>query len=405
MDQRNEQTKDQTKDQKNVYLGEGTYGCIFKPGLDCKGNKNKKSNTVNKIQTINSTSTNEIKVSHKIRHIKDDQGKRLKYKKYFAPVIKHCQIKFSRLTDSKLDLTKCQLLNDEYADADLLEEFPNSDDQMKLEELLDEKFYMFYIPLIPGNLNIKQFLYHDNADDDTDLFTQNLTATFNYLSHSIELLNSNKIVHNDLQNYNNVLYHSKKKHPIIIDFGLSYAMDDLYKVSRLYGDVFNIENIKKYYFDYRGDSSHILEQCFVSFILYNKQTDTNVRDLTSPNILRPDGIESFINDMYSGLTDIKSIYTPDELHAYREGLMTYYSQFLDKTRFPTFVEILREVMPRIFKYCDMYAISLIYIDIIVKYLKKNSFSIDTIKIENPELYLFIESLKEMIFPNPLQHLS
>ena len=40
------------------FLGQGSYGCVYYPGIDCKGKKNTKK-TVTKVQEINFYSKNE----------------------------------------------------------------------------------------------------------------------------------------------------------------------------------------------------------------------------------------------------------------------------------------------------------------------------------------------------------
>ena len=39
------------KSSTDDFLGQGSYGCVYYPGIDCKGKKNKKT-TVTKIQEI-----------------------------------------------------------------------------------------------------------------------------------------------------------------------------------------------------------------------------------------------------------------------------------------------------------------------------------------------------------------
>ena len=48
----------QFKSSRSEFLGEGSYGCVYYPGITCKGKKNKK-NLITKIQEINFYSDNE----------------------------------------------------------------------------------------------------------------------------------------------------------------------------------------------------------------------------------------------------------------------------------------------------------------------------------------------------------
>ena len=46
------------KSNNDNFLGQGSYGCVYYPGIDCKGKKNTKK-TVTKVQEINFYSKNE----------------------------------------------------------------------------------------------------------------------------------------------------------------------------------------------------------------------------------------------------------------------------------------------------------------------------------------------------------
>ena len=68
------------KSSTDDFLGQGSYGCVYYPGIDCKGKKNKK-NTVTKVQEINFYSKNEKTVGLFIKkNIKN-------FKNYFSTII------------------------------------------------------------------------------------------------------------------------------------------------------------------------------------------------------------------------------------------------------------------------------------------------------------------------------
>ena len=95
------------KSSKSEFLGEGSYGCVYYPGITCTGKKNKKK-FITKIQEINFYSDNEKSNGNYIKtNIKN-------YKKYFSPVIKFCIVKFNTIEKSGLNIDKCNTLFDEY---------------------------------------------------------------------------------------------------------------------------------------------------------------------------------------------------------------------------------------------------------------------------------------------------
>ena len=56
-------------DTNDNFIGQGSYGCTYFPGIDCSYKKNKKK-YLTKIQKINFYSNNEIKISKMIKKIK-----------------------------------------------------------------------------------------------------------------------------------------------------------------------------------------------------------------------------------------------------------------------------------------------------------------------------------------------
>ena len=67
---------------KQEFLGEGSYGCSYLPGITCAGKTGRNRNYITKIQTVNETSLNEWNISQTIKKIKQ-------YNNRFAPIIKN----------------------------------------------------------------------------------------------------------------------------------------------------------------------------------------------------------------------------------------------------------------------------------------------------------------------------
>ena len=59
-------------------LSRGTFGCIFKPALTCKGGIDQE-NFITKVQKQTALTNRELIISEKIKKIKD-------YNQYFAPI-------------------------------------------------------------------------------------------------------------------------------------------------------------------------------------------------------------------------------------------------------------------------------------------------------------------------------
>ena len=95
------------KSSSQEFIGQGSYGCVYNPGINCIGKKNKRK-TITKIQEINFYSKNELEMGFYVKkNIKN-------YRHYFAPVIKACIVKFQTVEKSSLDLQKCDIFEKHY---------------------------------------------------------------------------------------------------------------------------------------------------------------------------------------------------------------------------------------------------------------------------------------------------
>ena len=76
-------------------INQGSYGCIFRPGFNCKGKpipdiKNKKY--ITKVQKSASTSQRETKLGKIIKNISE-------YEDYFAPILSKCEVSLARMKE------------------------------------------------------------------------------------------------------------------------------------------------------------------------------------------------------------------------------------------------------------------------------------------------------------------
>ena len=76
-------------------IGQGGFGCIYWPGITCKGNIEKTNKYVSKLQKKNLESENEYKIGLIVKSIK-------KYDKMFAPIIKRCNISLHEIDETFL---------------------------------------------------------------------------------------------------------------------------------------------------------------------------------------------------------------------------------------------------------------------------------------------------------------
>lgn len=186
-------------------ISEGTYGCIFNPGFRCNYSSGsgsgslKNENTDIKYATkvhsnVNlSIVKNEITISAKIR---DNIAN---YDVYFSPVLETCKVNLA-----KVDADKCKIIKDKK---------PTQFFSTKMKYIEGLTLYKHVDQLIK-RVKISTKLYAEVA------------ALYKKICLGLEELKVIGIVHFDLKDNNIVV--TKSGSPVIIDFGISIDMDNIF---------------------------------------------------------------------------------------------------------------------------------------------------------------------------------
>ena len=398
------------KSKKDDFLGQGSYGCVYYPGIDCKGKKNKE-NTVTKVQEINFYSQNEKKIGLYIKkNIKN-------FKNYFSPIIKACIVKFDIIEKSDLHLKKCETLFEDYNsrainiinytydsdDSDDTHANANANANALKKEVYNEYFlmYSYYIK----NKSLKDY-YTNNTNYAN--FVISILNNFSYLLSSLTLLNKIKIIHNDLH-VNNIVINLKTNKPIILDFGMSFKLSYCYNSNK---NTIDFYNLKKFLFDFRSDNYHInIEKRFICFCSYNSSDSfySMVDSNHAANLLTGAKIDIFINDSYDTIvnnSEIVEFFSNDELIEYKKALQQFYYKFYNKTDYPTYSDIIKYLLDFVYAYNDLYSltIDLLYVYNGNKVLLENT---STYENKNYKILLdfFIQLYKKVLYPNPYMRLK
>ena len=397
------------------FLGQGSYGCVYYPGIDCKGKKNTKK-TVTKVQEINFYSKNEKTVGFFIKkNIKN-------FKNYFSPIIKVCLVKFDIIEKSNLNLKKCDTLFEDYNSsiADVIDHTYSNDtnydanDDFRNTTTYDThanskpKIYSDYFLMYSYYIKNKSLkTYYSNTTNYANCVISILN-NFSYLLNALTLLNKNKIVHNDLH-VNNILINLKTNKPIILDFGLSFQINKCYKLNKNNIDFYYL---KKFIFDFRLDHYHIdIEKRFLCFILYNVSDDfySVVDTNDAVNLLTKTNIDLFINDSYDSIVnneEIRTFFNTIELSEYKKALQLFYYQFSNKTDYPTYSSIAKYLLDFVYAYNDLYSLTIdfLYIYDNNKVFLKNTSTNDEINFKIL-LDFFIQLYKKVLYPDPNMRLK
>lgn len=305
-------------------LSQGGFGCVYYPGLSCKGKSSlKKSKAVTKLQAKGFNTDNEFKIGNLVKKIPLS-------KDFFLPVIKTCPIDIRKM-DKEL-LSECKIIK----------KSTNKYILMDIPYVTNKPFTEIFKE---GDINKKHFLL-------------TLTETYSYLLLAIKNLVNIYIVHFDLK-ADNILYNSATQDPQIIDFGISIPIKKI-----------NNNNIKNYIYVYAPEY-YIwpLEVHILGFIFYK----TNVQ-LTSDDSKR-------IAEEYTASNSALSIYSHELRSLFQNACEREINKYVGKPR----TNVISDLM-KFYKTWDNYSISIIFLKLF-EYIFPNGYYNNTLLINFSELLL------------------
>lgn len=173
-------------------INQGAYGCLFYPGVYCNGNIMKNGKYATKLVVKDESAMNEVKMGQLIKKI-------LNYAVNFVPVVETCSAKFGKVMKKNLQdqLDTCNIYDEQ-----------NEYMMMKMPYIDSLYFYEYITRTMKKNKKIFTFMFESYA----------------YLIESIQKLVENGIVHYDIK-LQNILVNLKTETPVIIDFGLSFLIE------------------------------------------------------------------------------------------------------------------------------------------------------------------------------------
>ena len=214
-------------------LSQGGFGCVFYPGVDCRGKTIDDDTVVTKIQRKGFNSDNELTIGSLIH-------KQEEHELFFLPVTSSCDINLRKT--SKKELSKCKILKDY------------------------KKKYVAMDMTYVDNIDFIDMIKRLNASD----IILTLSGTYRYLLMALEKLTDINVVHYDLK-LENIMFLSKTHEPRIIDFGISIPIDKLTK-----------HNMKDYFYVY-SPSYYVwcLDINVINFLLHETKGDLTEIDADS----------------------------------------------------------------------------------------------------------------------------
>ena len=210
----------------NIYLGEGSYGCVIKPGIKCKKNIDK--NTVSKFFSDKKSWLTEIN-NNKIIN-------KLLKKKYTVKLIDYC----SKIKKNKILIQKCKSID------------------MKKKYLYNIIYEYSGIDLS----NLKNIKF------------KNIFFKFDTIFETIKLLSDNNYIHFDVR-LPNIVYNKNKLK--LIDYGLMKNKKEINKLIK------KIKNYKIYYLppEFNNLNLNDLYVYIINNLKYNKISKNKKKHMKS----------------------------------------------------------------------------------------------------------------------------
>jgi len=181
------------------FLGQGTYGCVYKTKLKCSNKRNKKlkninKNALSKIYIDEKHASRELDISKQITKIPH-------YDRYFSPLLDSCTASLAQLNQEDID--KCDLIEASTYTSTSTSSTP---------------YFTTITKYIHGK-TLSTYLEEYQKTTTKDKFENKVFYIYTCLKHSVELLNNNGIIHFDLSERNIIMDTTDR--PIIIDYGMS----------------------------------------------------------------------------------------------------------------------------------------------------------------------------------------
>ena len=301
-------------------LNQGGFGCIYYPGLSCKGQPTTNKKLVSKLQPNDFNARNEKNIGNLIKQISD-------YNMFFIPAQKSCSISIQTLDPTIVN--NCNTINKAHSNEMLLLDL-DYEQSISLKDITSPALSI----IEKKNKFVK------------------LLETYKYLLSSIKNLLTIHIVHFDIK-LQNILFSVGKNVPLIIDFGKSIPMKQI-----------TIENVNMWFYDYIPNNYlwppevHLL--CYA--IKYGDAnitidvTDKIAYDCISNNVALTVFSESLREKVIESCKNSLSKYANKPLHQIIDSVLQDYETWDNYALSILYLTIIKNIFPKGFKY-NMFLIS------------------------------------------------
>lgn len=260
-------------------ISEGTFGCVYRPKINCDGTFSQLKTKLTKLQNYDETAEIEINISKIIKTIKN-------YQYFFSPIQSTCPISYKEL--NKNILKDCNTVKD------------------------NKNLILMELDFVDG----KDFL--ETIKENTPKNgVKILLDSYSHLLKAIQLLLEKKVVHYDLK-ADNIMYNKKRNVPIVIDFGISIDINNL-----------NESNYYESFYGYHPD--YYLWSPEIHFICYLINREYPPTKETIIELAR----------VYVKHCSALTIFSDAFVKIYQESIVKYLQQFLTMSKEESIQKILK----------------------------------------------------------------
>jgi serine/threonine protein kinase len=168
-------------------IASGSYGCVFRPGINCEGKTTEDPKFVSKLQSSKLVSQNEINIGKLLEAVPD-------YEEHFSPIVENCPIGIGEIETKEIG--NCEPIKKSNATDIVINKIKYEGENTLAKYLL--------------------IMLKENPQKFSELFLE----THITLLESLKKLQELEVIHNDIKE-NNIICRDVDGRPIIIDFGIS----------------------------------------------------------------------------------------------------------------------------------------------------------------------------------------
>lgn len=293
------------------FIGQGAYGCVFRPNIQCIGsNKPTSIQYISKIQRNTTDIQNEVECGRLVYPLPLS-------KLFFAPIVDTCPVSISAIPQTEVQ--KCDIFT---------KSLPKYSESAPTEYISSKIRYY-------GKNEMTKYLL--SISKNPKKVIRRLLAFHIHLLRGIQLLHTleSPIIHNDIKD-GNTIYDEKHGNPVLIDFGLSYQVKDI-----------TPETAPKIFYTYEMYTPWCFDVTLLSYIsrgiigqnINIESTYITEQDLTTINELFAKFIHE--NELFNPTLYIVS---KEETDTFRQQYHQFLASFLNKTWKAMFEELKKNAL-------------------------------------------------------------